>query len=197
VRCQGNKLYKNEAQGTTSGSSPSHCQWANSPRYVNECTHTHSHPLHLAINFLVMISSLLRVIDGNAQFKWQRSFLKCGLCSLGPWNWVQAKRTLTHIDVFANTSLSTSVAQKTVKMTYGAIWAIIEFKAYHILLQAHPELDLVGANTPMHNVFCSSPWSLHRIDKILKCDMITLFWCISSFPMSCQFFWFRPHLSLH
>lgn len=145
-----------------------------------------------------MIPSLLRGIDGNPQFKWQRRFLKCGLCSLGPWNWVQAKRTL---NVKTNISLSTSVAKKKVKMTYGAIWAIIEFKARHILLQAHPELDLVRGNTPMHNVFCSSPWALHRNDKILKkCDMITIFFVYllsNSFPMSCQFFKFRPHLSVH
>jgi len=108
---------------------------------------------------------------------------------------------LRHIDVFTNISLSTSVAQKKVKMTYGAVWAISEFKAYHILLQAHHELDLVGGNTPMHNVFCSSPWALHRNDTILKkCYMITFFFVYllsNSFPMSCQFFKFRPHLSVH
>lgn len=43
VRCQGNKLNKNEAQGTILAEVvPPHCQWANAPRYVNECTHTHT-----------------------------------------------------------------------------------------------------------------------------------------------------------
>lgn len=104
---------------------------------------------------------------------------------------------LRHINVFTNISWSTSVAQKKVKMAYGAIWAIIESKAYHILLQAHPELDLVGGNTPMHNVFCSSPWTLHRNDKILKkCDMITIFCvCIScQIPFQCHVNFFNLDL---
>jgi hypothetical protein len=41
----------------------------------------------------------------------------------------------------------------------------------------------------MLRVFCSSPWTLHRNDKILKkCDMITIFFvCIScQIPFQCH-----------